>query len=75
MGTWYLSLAFSLFLIFIGLYIHWSVVLVGVMLPFIPMISVLLERRSRRRDVADFASEGKPSVPSADRCDDQEEDG
>ena len=48
MGTWYLSLAVSLFLVLIGIYIHWSVVLIGLMLPFVPMISFLLERRRKR---------------------------
>lgn len=48
-GTWYLSLAFSLFLILIGLYIHWSVVIVGLLLPFIPMVSFLLTRRANRK--------------------------
>lgn len=48
MGTWYLSLAVSLFLVLIGIYIHWSVVLIGLMLPFVPMISFLLERRRQR---------------------------
>lgn len=48
MGTWYLSLAVSLFLILVGIYIHWSVVLVGALLPFVPMVSILLERRRRR---------------------------
>jgi hypothetical protein len=48
-GAWYLSLAVSLFLILIGLYIHWSVVFVGLLLPFIPMISFLLARRAKRK--------------------------
>ncbi len=48
MGTWYLSLALSLFLILVGLWIHWSVVLVGALLPFIPMLLVVVQRRRRR---------------------------
>jgi hypothetical protein len=48
-GAWYLSLAVSLFLVLVGLYIHWSVVLVGLLLPFIPMISFLVTRRAKRK--------------------------
>lgn len=48
MGAWYLSLAGSLFLIMIGMYIHWSVVLLGLLLPFIPMLSFLRSRRAQR---------------------------
>jgi hypothetical protein len=48
-GTWYLSLAISLFLVLIGLYIHWSVVLLGLLLPFIPMVSFLVMRRAARK--------------------------
>ena len=49
MGAWYLSLAVSLFLIIIGMYIHWSIVLAGFFLPFIPMLSIVLSRRAARR--------------------------
>ena len=49
MGAWYLSLAGSLVLVLIGMYIHWSVVVVGLFLPFVPMISFLLSRRAERR--------------------------
>ena len=49
MGTWYLSLAVSLLFILIGMYIHWSVVLFGVILPFIPMVSIVVSRRAERR--------------------------
>ncbi len=50
MGAWYLSLAGSLVLIMIGMYIHWSIVLLGFLLPFLPMVSFLLARRAERRD-------------------------
>jgi hypothetical protein len=33
----------------IGMYIHWSIVLFGMVLPFIPMISIVLSRRAERR--------------------------
>lgn len=49
MGSWYVSLALSLFLILLGLYIHWSVVLFGALLPFVPLITLLLRRRAARR--------------------------
>jgi len=48
MGAWYLSLAVGLFLILIGMTVHWTVMLAGVLLLFVPMISVLLGRRRRR---------------------------
>lgn len=48
MGAWYLSLAVGLFLILIGMTIHWTVMLVGVLLLFIPMVSALIGRRRRR---------------------------
>jgi len=48
-GAWYLSLTVSLLLILTGLYIHWSVVLVGVLLPIVPMISFLVTRRAKRK--------------------------
>lgn len=49
MGTWYLSLVVSLLFILIGLYIHWSVVLFGLILPFVPMVSFVRSRRAERR--------------------------
>ena len=51
LGTWYLSLAGCLLLVMIGMYIHWSLVLLGLLLPFLPMVSFLLARRAGRRDV------------------------
>ena len=50
MGTWYLSLAGCLLLVMIGMYIHWSIVLLGLLLPFLPMVSFLLSRRAERRN-------------------------
>jgi len=50
MGVWYLGLAVSLILILVGIYIHWSVVLAGLLLPFVPLISVLLGRHRQRAD-------------------------
>jgi len=48
MGTWYLSLAFSLFLILIGMTTHWIVMLAGLLLLFVPIISALYDRRRKR---------------------------
>ncbi len=48
MGAWYLSLAFSLFLIMVGMTTHWIVMLAGLLLLFVPVISMLYERRRRR---------------------------
>ncbi len=58
MGAWYLSLAVSLFLILIGIFIHWSDVMVGLMLPFVPMISIVLVRR-RQRASGDLSESGR----------------
>ena len=49
MGTWFISLSAALFVILIGLYIHWSVVLAGALLPFIPLLTELLRLRQARR--------------------------
>jgi hypothetical protein len=48
MGSWFLVLSLSLLVVLFGLYIHWSVVLLGALLPFIPVLSALRERRSSR---------------------------
>lgn len=47
MGAWSLLLAAGLGIVFVGLFTHWSLILVGALLPFVP---VLLELRKRRRD-------------------------
>jgi len=60
LGTWYLSLAASLTLILIGMYIHWSVVVFGLFLPFIPMLSFVLSRRAERRRAAGAADAAEP---------------
>jgi uncharacterized membrane protein YjjP (DUF1212 family) len=50
MGYWYLALFISFLVILIGLSLHWSVVLAGALLPFVPLVSLVLRRR--RRDAA-----------------------
>ena len=47
--AWYLSLAVSLLLIMVGLYTHWSVSLAGALLPFVPLVTLLLRSRRERR--------------------------
>ena len=47
MGGWFWLLALGLFLILAGLYLHWSVVLLGGLLPFVPVVAEWLRRRRR----------------------------
>lgn len=47
MAGWFWLLALGLFLVLAGLYIHWTVVLLGALLPLVPIIAEWL-RRSRR---------------------------
>ena len=47
MGGWFWLIALGLFLVLIGLYLHWSVVLLGALLPFIPVVAELLRRRNQ----------------------------
>ncbi len=51
MGAWYLSLGGSLMLMLIGLYTHWIVILVGALLPFVPLVSYLLQRNRKESDL------------------------
>jgi len=47
MGGWFWLIALGLFLVLIGLYLHWSIVLLGAALPFLPVVAELLRRRRR----------------------------
>jgi hypothetical protein len=47
MGSWLWLVSLGVFLVLVGLYIHWSVVLVGALLPFLPVVAELLRRRNR----------------------------
>ena len=47
MGGWFWLIALGLCMVLIGLYIHWSVVLIGALLPAIPVLAELLRRRRR----------------------------
>ncbi len=48
MGAWFWLLAVGLFLVLIGLYLHWSIVLLGALLPFVPVTAELIRRRRGR---------------------------
>ena len=48
MSRWLWWLTLGLFLVLIGLYLHWSVVLAGALLPFLPVVSELIRRRRDR---------------------------
>ncbi|MFW2406108.1 MAG: hypothetical protein ACN4GT_15155, partial [Gammaproteobacteria bacterium] len=70
LGTWYLSLAGCLLLVMVGMYIHWSVVVIGLLLPFLPMLSFVLARRTeRRRDSRNSNAAGR--VPAGEDRGDQ----
>lgn len=62
MGSWLWTIALGLFLVLIGLYIHWTVVLAGALLPFLPVLAELQRRRRARRAAARDA-EGAPRDP------------
>jgi hypothetical protein len=52
MAGWFWLIALGLFLVLTGLYIHWTVVLFGALLPFLPVLAELLRRRRNRRGTA-----------------------
>lgn len=45
MGAWSLLLGLGLALVFIGLFTHWSVMVLGALLPFVPVVVELVRRR------------------------------
>lgn len=47
MGAWSLLIALGLVLVFLGLFTHWSLIFIGALLPFIPLVSEILRRRRR----------------------------
>jgi len=49
MGGWLWLIAVGLFLVLVGLYLHWSVVLAGALLPFVPVVAEWRRRRANRR--------------------------
>lgn len=48
MGSWLWLIALGLFVVLVGLYIHWTVVLLGALLPFIPVVAEWQRRRAAR---------------------------
>lgn len=47
MGSWLYLVSLGVFLVLVGLYIHWSLVLVGALLPFLPVVAAVIRRRNR----------------------------
>lgn len=47
MGMWSLLIVVGLTVVFVGLFTHWSIIVLGALLPVLP---VVLELRRRRRD-------------------------
>jgi hypothetical protein len=47
-GGWFWLIALGLFLVLVGLYIHWTVVLLGALLPLVPIVAEYLRRRRGR---------------------------
>jgi hypothetical protein len=47
MGSWLWLIALGIFLVLVGLYIHWTVVLLGALLPVVPVAAELMRRRSQ----------------------------
>lgn len=50
MGAWSLLLMLGLVVAFTGLFTHWSLIVIGALLPVIPIVSTLVGRRRRRPD-------------------------
>jgi len=49
MGGWFWLIALGLFLVLAGLYMHWTIVFLGALLPFLPVVAELLRRRRKRQ--------------------------
>jgi hypothetical protein len=60
MGSWSLAVSAAIFLVLLGLVTHWSLIVVGVLLPVWPLVSELLRRR---HEIGDSHRVG----PDADR--------
>jgi len=48
MGAWSLLIAFGLVVVFLGLFTHWTVIVLGAAIPVFPVVLELI-RRCRRR--------------------------
>ena len=49
MGGWTFLLAIGFGLMFLGLVTHWSLIVVGALVPFVPVIAALWKRRRTPR--------------------------
>lgn len=47
MGAWWLLIMTGLLLVFLGLFTHWSIILIGAVLPFVPIALEVIRRRRR----------------------------
>ena len=54
MSGWFWLIALGLFLVLAGLYLHWSIVLLGALLPFVPILAELLRRRRRAKPTGEI---------------------
>lgn len=48
MGAWSMLIALGLLLVFTGLFTHWSLIVIGALLPFVPVVMELVKRRRQR---------------------------
>jgi len=53
MGSWSLLVAVGIFLVLVGLYTHWIVILAGALLPVLPVVAELRRRRRARSEADD----------------------
>jgi UDP-N-acetylmuramyl pentapeptide phosphotransferase/UDP-N-acetylglucosamine-1-phosphate transferase len=53
MGSWSLAVSAGICLVLLGLVTHWSLIVVGALLPVWPVVSALLQRRRQRGSEAD----------------------
>jgi len=63
-GAWYLIIGASLLLILIGLYTHWTIFLLGAVLPFMPLVFFLYKRSRRESGRARLGPLSGPSRAS-----------
>ena len=47
MAAWSLLIVTGLLLMFLGLFTHWSIIVIGAVLPFVPIALEVLRRRRR----------------------------
>lgn len=53
MGAWSLLLAAGICLVLVGLFTHWSISLLGALLPFVPVVREVIRRRRSSRNGPD----------------------